>query len=474
MGKSVVVDSTVNILRVSVANEKLAEALAISPREVLVNGLAAGETSLIIWHQGGARIFYDLNVKLSTTRIDAVRHELSRELPGQDVTITFESDTVFLRGTVKDVIQADRAEAIAKSLGKTVNLLRVNIPPAEKQILLRVRFANVDRGASTELGVNLFSTGAGNTPASTTTGQYSSGKVEPGQGSSGSTVTLADALNVFLFRKDLNLGATIKALQGKRLLEVLAEPNVLAINGKPASFISGGEFPFPTLQGGSGGGLAAVTIAFREFGIRINFLPVITPRGTIRLQVMPEVSSLDFANGLTFQGNIIPALSTRRVQTEVELESGQSFAIAGLIDNRLTESLSKVPGLANIPLLGKLFQSRSLNKSNSELLVTVTPEIIEALPAGEKMPGLELPSPLYLKDAPTQLPVTSGPAIIGKIAVQYKDETIPVEQITGALKAGAPAAAAGQVASPATPVNPESLNPGLNSQSPFSAAPGKK
>ena len=141
---------------------------------------------------------------------------------------------------------------------------------------------------------------------------------------------------------------------------MLAEPNVMATNGKPASFVSGGEFPFPTLQGG-GGGLGAVTIVFREFGVRINFLPTVTPRGTIRLQVMPEVSSLDFANGLTFQGFTIPALNTRRVQTEVELEDGQSFAIAGLLDNRTIDSFSKIPGIGDIPLLGKLFQSHAVS-----------------------------------------------------------------------------------------------------------------
>ena len=161
-------------------------------------------------------------------------------------------------------------------------------------------------------------------------------------------LTLSDALHILLLRKDLNLAAAIKALQAKSLLEILAEPNVLAINGKQASFVAGGEFPFPTLQGG-GGGLGAVTIAFREFGIRLQFLPTVTPRGTIRLQVMPEVSSLDFAHGLTFQGFNIPALATRRIQTEIELETGQSFAIAGLLDNRLgvgtasfNESLSSI------------------------------------------------------------------------------------------------------------------------------------
>ena len=167
-------------------------------------------------------------------------------------------------------------------------------------------------------------------------------------------------------------GTAISALQSKNLLEILAEPNVLAINGKSASFVAGGEFPYPTLQGG-GAGLGAVTIAFREFGVRLQFLPTVTPRGTIRLQVMPEVSSLDFAHGLTFQGFSIPALATRRIQTEIELESGQTFVIAGLLDNETTDNMSKIPGLSAIPLLGKLFTTKSVNRQNSELMVLVTP-----------------------------------------------------------------------------------------------------
>jgi pilus assembly protein CpaC len=227
------------------------------------------------------------------------------------------------------------------------------------------------------LGANFLSTGAGGTPGSITTGQF------PGMATNdGKSFTLTDALNVFLFRPDLNLAATIRALETKRQLETLAEPTVPAINGKTASFLAGGEFPFPMIQGGASVG--AVTIQFREFGVRLSFLPTVTPRGTIRLQVTPEVSSLDFANGLVFQGFNIPAISTRRVQTEIELENGQSFAIAGLLDNRVTESWSKIPGLGDIPLFGKLFQSKSRLKNNTELLIVVTPELVRPVPAGPR------------------------------------------------------------------------------------------
>ena len=166
--------------------------------------------------------------------------------------------------------------------------------------------------------------------------------------------------------------------------------------------MAGGEFPFPTIQGGASG-VGQITIQFKEFGVRLNFLPVVTPRGTIRLTVTPEVSSLDYANGLSISGYTVPGLATRRVQTEIELENGQSFVIAGLLNNQVTDQLSKMPGLANIPLLGKLFQSRSTNRSSSELLIMVTPELVNPIVAGAKVPEMHFPRE-FLKGAPTNAP----------------------------------------------------------------------
>jgi len=431
VGKSLVVDSPVNIQRVSVANGEFAEALAVNPREVLVNGKAPGETSMIIWQQGGNRLFFDLTVRRSNSKLGVVQQQIDRELPGQDIKINFENDTAFLHGTAKDLTSAERAIAIASTLGKTVNLLHVTVPPTDAQILLKVRFADVDRAATQDLGINLFSTGATNTIGSISTGAFSTPQIKPD--ARGTTVTLTDALNIFLFRPDINLGATIKDLENKRLLQILAEPNVLAINGKQASFLAGGEFPYPTLQGG-GGGLGAVTIMFREFGVRINFTPVVTPRGTIRLQVMPEVSSLDFANGLVFQGFNIPALSTRRVKTEIELEEGQSFVIGGLLDNRLTETLSRIPGLANIPLLGKLFQSRSISKNNTELLVLVTPQLVRPIPKGQAPPDVKMPKP-FLEGPSTRAPQTPGMDVTGPVPGKPATETVPMEQLLQSEKA---------------------------------------
>jgi pilus assembly protein CpaC len=337
-----------------------------------------------------------------------------------------------------------------------VNLLRVDMPAVESQVLLKVRFANVQRSASTDLGVNLAS-GAFNQDTSISTGQFSPLKVD-----NTGAFSLSDALNIFLFRKDLNLGATIKALQARNLLEILAEPNVLAINGKQASFVAGGEFPFPMLQGGAGVG--AVTIAWREFGVRLNFMPTVTPRGTIRLQVAPEVSSLDYSNAVTFEGFTIPALATRRVLTEVELESGQSFVIGGLLDNQTTENLNKIPGLANIPLFGKLFQSKSTSRSNTELLVIVTPEVVRPIPQGQPLPDLKYPMSFMPPNSPGGMR-TPGISRTGPVPVQSPSDSVPVEVLAQQQKAAQgtpnPAAPAFQLLPVPVPQAPPPANPGL-------------
>jgi pilus assembly protein CpaC len=183
----------------------------------------------------------------------------------------------------------------------------------------------------------------------------------------------------------------IKALQSKSLIEILAEPNLITTSGKEARFLVGGEFPVPVLQGGAGAG--AVTIQFREFGIRIRFLPEMTGRGSVKMEVTPEVSALDFANAVTFSGFLIPALSTRRIETDVELMPGQSFAIGGLIDNRMSQTINRVPGLGHIPLLGKIFTSHTKSKNNTELLVLVTPEFPDVIEPGEELPDVPRPVP---------------------------------------------------------------------------------
>ena len=325
-GMTHLLDLPVNIERVSVAAPETAEAVPVSARSLMINGKVPGETSVVIWLSDGSRREYDVAVKIGASRLEAAKEQLEREF-GNDVQLTVDNGAAYISGRLRDMYQAQRAAAIAATVGKVVNLLKVDIPPQERQILLKVRFADVDRSKSLDLGVSFVGAPKGY-PLSSTVGTYAGGTItgvdSPGNST---TFTLSDALNLFLFDPHLDLGATIEALANKNILQILAEPNLLAMNGKEASFVAGGEFPFPTLQGG-GAGVGQVTVSFREFGIRLHFVPTITPRGTIKLHVSPEVSSLDYANALSTAGGTVPALNTRRVETEIELQNGQSFAIA--------------------------------------------------------------------------------------------------------------------------------------------------
>jgi pilus assembly protein CpaC len=434
-GKTHLLDMPVNVERVSVAAPETAEAVPVSARSLMINGRAPGETSLVVWLSDGSRREYTVDVRINASRIQAAKEQVEREF-GDSVQLAVDNQFVYLTGRVKDLYQADRAASIAFALGKVVNLLKVDIPPQERQILLKVRFADVDRSKSLSLGINFF--GAPNGfPFSTTTGNGGATTVSslPVAGSP-TTFSLSDALNLFFFDPKLNVGASLQALAAQNVLQILAEPNLLAMNGKEASFIAGGQFPYPTLQGG-GGGVGQVTISFAEFGIRLHFLPTITPRGTIRLHVTPEVSSLDYANSLTIEGSTVPALDTRRVDTEVELQNGQSFAIAGLLDNQTTETLSRIPGLANIPVLGKLFTSKTYSKSNSELIVIVTPELVEPIPDGQAVPDLERPDS-FLKGPGilTEAPRTPGVDKTGPGPVRVPRTEVSVQEMQQLQKAG--------------------------------------
>jgi pilus assembly protein CpaC len=302
----------------------------------------------------------------------------------------------------------------------------------------------VDRSLTTTLGLNILSTGATNTIGSIGTGQFPGPTVSSIQSGVPVAATLADALNLFFFRSDLNLGATIEALEVKGLLQVLSEPNLVTENGKPASFLAGGEFPFPSVSA-SGGGVPVVSIQFREYGVRLTFTPTITPRGTIHLEVAPEVSALDFADGLTISGFSVPALTTRKINTQVELGEGQSFAIGGLLDNRTTDTFEKIPFIGDIPILGKLFQSKSVSKTNTELIVIVTPELVRPIPAGRSAPELTFTRPFLKPNTGIDLR-TPGLDVTGPVPVKPPDEAIPVEKL---IQSFPPATAGPQSVSPA-------------------------
>ncbi len=408
VGRSLVIDYASDIARISTSNPEVADAVAVSNREVLLNAKAQGLSTVVIWPKSGARSVYTVLVEQN---LEPVRELLRDTFPGLDIRVQSARDSLSLTGQVPTAAVADRAAALLVPFAKAVvNNLQVVPGAPEKQVLLRVKFAELNRNQADSFGVNLISTGAGNTPGSVTTGQFSSPRPAELKGIIGAPVlgteskfTITDALNVFAFRPDLNLAAFIRALHSQGVLQIIAEPNLVTTNGKDASFLVGGEFPVPIVQGGQNAG--AITILFKEFGIRLTFKPELTEHDTIRMYVKPEVSTIDLSNAVVFSGFTIPALATRRMETNIELGRGQSFVIAGLIDDRVAETFSKIPGLAHIPILGVLFKSREQKRTKTELIVMVTPEITAPLSAEQakalqpNMPAAVLP-PVMLAPAP--------------------------------------------------------------------------
>jgi pilus assembly protein CpaC len=390
VGKSLLINTSERLKRVSVTDPAVADLEVVTPTQILVHGRAAGEVSLLIWDELERSRSFDLRVDVDVT---AAAEEERSVFPDEQIIVTPSRSAIVLSGHVSDESVAKRAEAIASAYSKNVVNVLTFGPVGAQEVLLQVKFAEVDRAATTQYGFNIFSTGTGNIIGTTTTqqfGGFGAQQITDTTGAAGpfkSTQTISDVLNLFLFSPDIHLGAVIKALQQQNLLQILAEPNLIAVNGKEASFLAGGEFPFPIVQPGQG--FTAVTIQFKEFGVKLKFKPVIMPNGNIHLNVTPEVSTLDFANALTISGFTVPALSTRRAETEFELQDGQSFVIAGLMDNRVTNLMNKFPGLGDIPILGTFFKSKNQQKSNAELMVLCTVHKVSPnlqAPAGPKNP----------------------------------------------------------------------------------------
>ena len=394
LGKGELLQFSRDVTKISVSEPTIADAVVVSPKEIVVNAKGVGVTTLLVWEQDSPPARYDITV---TPDLGVIEQELQAAFPQQGIRVAGNQDRVVLTGQVKDAEEAKRAAAIASGRSKeVVNLLTT--APARKphQILLQVKFANIDRTALAAVGFNFFSRND-KTIGGLSTQQFGQPRFSELQfqdhNFANASINLTDILNIFAFRPDLNIGATIKMLQQRNLLEILAEPNLIVMEGKEASFLAGGEFAFPVITStGTGGAVApVVTVRFREFGVRLNFAPTVDADGAIQMKVAPEVSSLDFNNALTIQGFQIPALSTRRAETEVVLNEGESFAIAGLIDNRVEQTLARIRGLGDLPVIGRLFRSRQTNKTNNELLVVITPYIVKPLPKGEQAKLPEFP-----------------------------------------------------------------------------------
>lgn len=374
VGHSLVLTTATPLRRVYIGNPAVLQSFTSSSTEVVITAKAPGVSSLVLWDSAGNHCLYSVSSNLNA---DTLLTSIEAALPGTDIHVETSEDRILLSGSVPSDATADMVVKMASTYSKdVVNSLRV-VAVHGKQVQLKLRIVEVDRTKLEQFGVNFFV--GGSNPASISTQQYST-SVSTSSGSSGSSATVSDPLNLFLYNSSINVGVTVKDLEQRQILQVLAEPTLTAISGQSARFLSGGEFPFPVAQGSATAGSAApISISFRPFGVKVDFTPTVSTDGSIHLKVSPEVSTLDFANAVTISGFTIPALSTRRAETEVELRSGQSFVVSGLLDHRTTENLSRIPGISNIPVLGQLFRSKNVSRSVVELVVIVTATVVDPL-----------------------------------------------------------------------------------------------
>ncbi|MGA3210316.1 MAG: pilus assembly protein N-terminal domain-containing protein [Terriglobales bacterium] len=455
VNKSLLITTTERLKRVSVTDPSVADAMVVTPTQVLVHGRAPGEVSLILWDEQERSRSFDLRVDVDVT---ALQQDIDHLFPDEHIQIEPSRNAVVLNGHVATKEDADRAGAVAGAFSKNVVNVLTFGPVGAQEVLLEVKFAEVQRTAITQWGFNLFSTGAAGNIGATGTGQFSPftganvGSIpvnakQPGaitgsaiaSGYANSPLTGSPAsfatnslMNLFLFRSDINLGAIVTALQEKNILQVLAEPNLIAVNGRESSFLAGGEFPYPVVS--SSQGLQSITIVFKEYGIKLKFTPLIMPNGNIHLHVAPEVSALDYTNAVTISGFVLPAISTRRAESELELQDGQSFVIAGLLDNNLTDFGQKIPGLGDIPILGKLFSSKNKNNQSDELMVLITAHRIS--PASSPAPLPKFPEPFLTPPETTPVPGTGTekPSAAIQPASSSDSQTVTVAAASSAAK----------------------------------------
>ena len=454
VGRSAIVDTGTPIARVSLTSADVADALVTGPNQLLINGKTPGTISMFVWERAGGVKRYEVVVARDVAKLtDQVR----QLFPDERINIESNGRGIVLSGSVSTKDVSEKAAALAGGYvdkkDDVINLMQIAEGGASNQVLLRVRFAEVSRNALTELGSSFF-TGANGYKdwiGRTTTEQFPA----PDFDSKNGGLVFSDYLNVFLFNTKHNIGTVIKALQNKGLFQSLAEPNLVAESGKEASFLAGGEFPIPVAQ--ASGQNVAISVQFKEFGIRLSFTPVVTGN-RVHLKVKPEVSTLDFNNAVTLQGFRIPALSTRRTETELELEDHQTFAIAGLMSNTVSSQLQKIPGIGDIPILGLLFKSKSAQKDQTELVVMITPEILRNNSVGVTPNLPRTPEP-FLAPLPEKKTKEMPPAPFKQ---DQRGEAMQMPQGKPAQQAQAPQApnpaAAAAAMSALTPQGPKVMN----------------
>jgi pilus assembly protein CpaC len=379
-GQSVLVVFDESIGRLAVSNSEVAEAVLVAPNQMMINGKLTGRVTFTAWSKDTTSfIFFNVHVRVNLAQLDSQVRVL---FPNMDIRLSQASGAVVISGSIPPAIMK-QVEEIVKAAGyKTVNLTGRSVENIA-QVQLNVKVAEVSRNKLSEFAYTPVYQRAPGQGGYTNTGggPYSVGSVTAGE----IIGTVASSLNVFFMTN--NVYSFLRALQNQGALRALAEPNLVAMDGQQASFLAGGEIPVPIVQGNGGG----VSLTWKEYGVRLNFKPTILDEQHIRLDIEPEVSSLDFANAVRFEGFLIPALRVRRAKTGIELQNGQTFGIAGLLDNNETKSLSKMPVLADVPILGNLFKSKSFLRNETELVFIVNTKIIKPWNPDEvpQMKGLD-------------------------------------------------------------------------------------
>jgi pilus assembly protein CpaC len=396
VGQSTVLHNACAMRRVFVGNPAVLQTYNPSADEVVVTAKAAGVSSLVLWDTRGIETLYTVSADVDP---EGLVEAIESAWPRHMIRVEAEGDRITLNGIVPTQEMAEAAAKMAALYAKTVvNSLRVQ-PVHGKQVQLKLRIAEVDRTRLEQLAINLART-SGSNLFSTSTQQAASTITQTAATNGGSTVTVSDPLNLFFFNGAHNIGVTVKDLESKNIMQILAEPNLTTMSGQPARFLSGGEFPFPVVQPGGAGSAPVISVTFKPYGVKVEFTPTVNDDGTIHLKISPEVSSLDYSNAISISGFTVPALSTRRTETEVELKNGQSYAVSGLLDRQVTDSLSKVPGIAQVPILGQIFRSKNLNHSVSELVIVVTATVVDPLENAADKPVEEPAMPVPFLNKP--------------------------------------------------------------------------
>ena len=369
VGKSLVIESPKALKRVSLAAPAFADAIVLTPRQINLTGKVPGLTNLILWEDDNTFSTYDLEVYPDIVRLKEKLHEI---LPQEEnIKVSSSNDAIALSGTVSNAANLSRALAIAGPFGKVVNLLEVG---GVQQVMLEVRISEIQKSLLRRLGFNFSYVSANGRQIGLS---LLNNLVKlPADGFPAKPLVVSDNINaIYQFSSNgASWTSFVDALKGEGLLTVLAEPTLTTLSGQTASFNAGGELPIPEASG-----LGTTSIKYKKFGVGLSFTPTVQSDGKISMQVAPRVSELDFSNAVVQQGFVIPAFTEREVSTVVELGDGQSFAVAGLLNENITETVNKFPILGDIPILGALFRSSSFKRNETELVVIVTPHLVKPL-----------------------------------------------------------------------------------------------